>query len=494
MANRVLLGLAVLLASLATVVLARTVGVPEESATLSPVTRHGFDEQAVVQRLAEAVRIQTISYEDSTTGDHPAFDDFVSFLETAYPQVHASLERTRVGGNGHTLVYRWQGRDTTLAPALLMGHYDVVPVQPKSLSEWKYPPFKGVLADGYVWGRGTMDDKSGLLSTFEAVEYLLERGYQPNRTVYLEANHDEEIGGQHGAARAAERFEQQGIQFSFMVDEGMPVAEQLIQNVESPLAMVGVAEKGSLTLKLEIQRDGGHSSMPPEETAIGELATAIHNLKKNPMRGRMGDLLMASLEPISADMPFLYRMGLANLWLFRPLIQARLADIPHTNAALRTTVAPTIFRAGTKRNVLPTHAEAIVNFRIHPDDRVHEVMEHAKSTIDNPAITVTEMRGTREASFVSDLSSDSYAQLKESIWETFGEIPVAPTVFLAATDSRHFHDLTREIYRFRPIRARPSDRTRLHGTNERIGIENYREMVHFQIRLLKNTTSGSKSV
>jgi carboxypeptidase PM20D1 len=207
------------------------------------------------------------------------------------------------------------------------------------------------------------------------------------------------------------------------------------------------------------------------------------------MPARFGELLQRTFEPISAELPFVYRMGLANLWLFRPLIKSRLADVPHTNAAMRTTIAPTLFRAGMKTNVLPAHAEATLNFRIHPQDSIGAVVDHVRSTIDNPSVEVHRLDGAREASFVSDLDASSYRRLKRSIWETFGEIPVAPSMFVAATDSRHFHDLTRDIYRFRPIRARPSDRTRIHGTDERISVDNYLEMIHFQIRLIRNTTS-----
>ncbi len=134
-----------------------------------------------------------------------------------------------------------------------------------------------------------------------------------------------------------------------------------------------------------------------------------------------------------------------------------------------------------KTNVLPAHAEAIVNFRIHPRDRVEDVVNHVKKTIANPDVEIGSPDHTRdrEASFVSDLTTRFYEQLKLSIWETFGEIPIASSMFVAATDSRHFHNLTRDIYRFRPIRARPPDRNRIHGTDERIPIENYLEMIQF---------------
>lgn len=491
MVKRVLIGLVGLVLVVAAVVLVRTVQMSYEPSGVNPVERHDFDAKAALDNLSRAVQIPTVTFQDSADMNHAAFRDFQGFMEDAYPRVHETMERERMGAHGYTLLYRWKGRDTTRAPILLMGHYDVVPIEEGTWEEWSHAPYGGERDEGFLWGRGTLDDKSGMLSAFEAAEYLIRTGYQPEQTVYLLANHDEETGGNRGAARVADTLEARGVTLDFLVDEGMPVAEEIIPNVESPLAMIGVAEKGSLTLQLEVTRDGGHASMPPRQTAIGELASAVHTLKENPMPARFGNLLRRTFEPVSSELPFVYRMGLANLWLFTPLIKSRLSRLPHTNAAIRTTIAPTIFQAGMKTNVLPAHAEAIVNFRIHPRDRVEDVVDHVQQTIDNPDVEIGSPDHTRdrEASRVSDLTTRSYEQLKLSIWETFGEIPVAPSMFVAATDSRHFHNLTRNIYRFRPIRARPSDRSRVHGTDERIRTENYLEMVQFQIRLLKNTTS-----
>lgn len=489
--KRILLGLAGILLVITAIVLARTFQMSYDPSGVNPVERPDFDAEGALDRLSRAVQFPTITLQDSTEMDHEAFQRFRVFVEEAYPRMNERLDSERVGANGYTLLYRWEGRDPDKAPILLMGHYDVVPVEEGTEDEWTYPPFGGVRADGFVWGRGTLDDKSGTLSTFEAVEYLLGTGYQPEQTVYIAANHDEETGGNRGAARVAQRLRDRGVELDFILDEGMPVAEEILPDIESPLAMIGVAEKGSLTLKLEVTREGGHASMPPRQTAIGELASAIHTLKQNPMQGRFGGLLQKTFEPVSSELPFVYRMGLSNLWLFRPVIESRLSDQPHTNAAMRTTTAPTVFQAGMKTNVLPAHAEAFVNFRIHPQDSVGAVIDHVERTIENPDVEIASPDRTRdrEASGVSDLTSPSYQDLKQSIWETFGEIPIAPSTFLAATDSRHFHDLTKNIYRFRPIRARPSDRTRIHGTDERIADENYLEMIHFHIRLLKNTTS-----
>lgn len=206
------------------------------------------------------------------------------------------------------------------------------------------------------------------------------------------------------------------------------------------------------------------------------------------MPGRFSGLVQDTFDPVSAELPFVYRMGLANLWLFRPVIERRLSQIPHTNAALRTTVAPTIFQAGMKTNMLPARARAIINFRIHPEDDIQSVLDHVHRTVNNPAVNIRQLDGARNASKISDTNGWAFQQLKRSIWETFGEIPVAPSIFVAASDSRHFQELTDNIYRFRAFRARPSDRGRIHGTDERIAVDHYAAMIQFQMRLLLNVT------
>lgn len=487
MTQRVLYGLGIIVLLLATIIVGRTTRFSYDVPNIGPVDREDINRAAAVNRLSQALQFRTVSQSDSSALDTEAFEDFISFLEEAYPRVHTELEHERL--SRYTLLYRWDGRNPELDPGLVMGHYDVVPVEEGTGHLWEYPPYSGAIEEGFVWGRGAIDDKSGTLSQFEAVEHLLQSGYQPERTLYIAANHDEESGGTYGASQIATLMEDREIELEFLVDEGLPVAEEIVPGIESPLAMIGVADKGQVTLQLSATREGGHASMPPRETAIGELARAIRALKDNPMPGRFGGLVQNTFDPISSELPFIYRAALANLWLFRPVIESQLSSIPHTNAALRTTVAPTMFQAGVRRNVLPAQAEAVVNFRIHPADNVQSVRQYVEETVRNPDIDIEQLEGARNPSMISDISTQPFEQLKRSIWETFGEIPIAPSIFVAASDSRYFLDLTQNIYRFRPIRARPDDRERIHGTDERLSVENYDEMIQFQIRLIKNTTS-----
>ncbi|MGM0739445.1 MAG: M20/M25/M40 family metallo-hydrolase, partial [Bacteroidota bacterium] len=229
-------------------------------------------------------------------------------------------------------------------------------------------------------------------------------------------------------------------------------------------------------------------SMPPRKTAIGTLSAAITDLEQQPMKGRLTGLLRKTFDPIIPDLPLRYRLALSNLWLFGGLLEDRLGYIPHTNAALRTTVAPTMFHAGVKENVLPQSARATLNFRIHPDDNIQKVLHYVQNTIENDSIGISVLDGFREPSPITSTSSESYQMMKHTIHEVFPGIPVTPSMFPAATATRHFTDLTDNLLRFRPIRARPDDRGRVHGTDERIAVDNYEEMIAFYIRLIQNAT------
>lgn len=475
------------LAVLVGVIITRTMLLDYEMVEVEPAEELDIDHGQAVERLAGALRFETISHQDPADLDEEAFEGFITYLEEAYPRIHAHLQRERVGE--YSLLYRWEGSNPGRKPAMLIGHYDVVPVEAETGEDWRYSPFAGEVAEGFIWGRGAVDDKSGVLSTLEAIEYLLAEDYEPGRPVLIGLHHDEEVSGYGGARALADTLRARDVELEYLLDEGLPVAEEVLSGIESPLALVGVAEKGYLSLDLSLRREGGHSSMPPRETTIHALGEALEELRQNPMPGRFADLVESTLAPISPELPFAYRAVLANRWLFRPLLEARLSKIPYTDAALRTTFAPTMFSAGVKENVLPATASAVVNARIHPSDSIRAVVEHVEETISNPEIDIRVMERAREPSVVSDTEAAPYQQLRRSIQETFPGMPVAPSLFVAITASRHYQGLTPNIYRFRAIRARPEDGPRVHGTGERLSVDNYREMIQFKARLLVNTTS-----
>ncbi|HXV87064.1 MAG TPA: M20 family peptidase, partial [Gemmatimonadales bacterium] len=426
-----------------------------------------LDAQAAAERLAGALRFQTVSFQDSSAFNGPEFERFHQYLALTFPRTHAALSRERV--NGHALLYRWAGSDTAAAPLVLMAHQDVVPIEPGTEGQWSQPPWSGAIAEGYVWGRGAMDDKGNLVAILEAVEMMLARGYTPRRTVYLAFGHDEEVGGPRGAVPLAETLQARGVRPWFVVDEGGALVQGLIPGVQAPVALVGVAEKGYMTLELSVRTEGGHSSMPPRETAVGILSRAITQLEEHPVPGGLREVTGLMFDYLGPELGFLPRLVMANRWLTGPLVTRAFGATNEGSALLRTTTAPTIFQAGVKENVLPSSARAIVNFRILPGDSAAGVVAYVRGVINDPRVEILNVPpGPREPTSASPVDAESFRLLQRTIRQVAPDAIVVPWLVVGGTDARHFTGLSREVYRVGVTRIGPGDTRRAHGTDERV--------------------------
>ena len=315
-AARSALALALTLAVIVVVTLVRTIsaGKPKATAALQyPVP--ALDISAATSNLSTALHFETISYDDASNPE--ALESFRAWLIDTYPRIHATMRRTLVGEG--TLIYEWQGTDASLQPIVLMAHQDVVPVpQPE---RWRHPPFSGAIVDGEIWGRGALDDKGALIAIMEAAESLLAAGHAPARSVIFVFGHDEESLGK-GARAAAELLAGRGIKAAFVLDEGgLSLRDAPVAN--GPMTLIGVAEKGYLTLQLEAKAAGGHSNAPGTRTAVDTLASAIVAIRANPFPARYSGVTRDMLEAMAPHAPFMARMSIANSWLFEPLLYAR---------------------------------------------------------------------------------------------------------------------------------------------------------------------------
>jgi carboxypeptidase PM20D1 len=437
---------------------------------------------AAAERLAEAIRFQTITWGDAERLDREVFLSFHAFLERSYPRVHASLQREFV--SEYSLLYTWPGEDPSRKPVLLTDHFDVVPVAEETLDQWQQPPFSGAIADGFIWGRGTIDDKSGTMALLEAVEELLAQGFAPQRTIYLAFGHDEEMGGPEGAGATAALLRERGVALEFTLDEGGAVTTGAVPGVEAPVALIGVAEKGYATIEITAHGEGGHSSMPPRTTAIGRLARAIQRIEEHPMPARVSGPAALLLDAVGPHMRFPLRMAVGNRWLFGPMLRRRLARSPATNAMIRTTTAVTMTKGGVKENVLPDTATATVNFRLLPGDTGEDVLAHVRDALDDDDVDI-EMMTSHEASPVADPESASFELLRASLAETMPDVLVAPYLTVGGTDTKHYADLAENSYRFNPLRVGPDDIKRAHGVNERIAVANYAECIAFNEAVIR---------
>jgi carboxypeptidase PM20D1 len=440
-------------------------------------------------RLGEAIRFKTITTQESNRIDSIEFFKFHNFLTKSYPFVHRHLRLEKI--NGLSLLYKWEGTNNSLRPILLMSHQDVVPVEPSSFRNGQFEPFSGKASNGFIYGRGTLDVKTGIVSQLEAIEFLLKNGFKPQRTIYLAYGHDEEIGGHDGAKKIAALLLKQGEKLDFVLDEGGSIVSGSIPGLSKPVALVGIAEKGYVSLKLSVNSKGGHSSMPPKQTAIGVLSAALTKIEKNPFQKKLKGAGALLFEYLAPEMGFKARIAFSNQWLFAPLIENKLDLNNATRALLQTTSAETIISGGNKENVLPTEAKAIINLRILPGESITSVKQHVKEVINDKRVKIsTSEHFVDEPSDISDPHSKSFRKLQSTISSCFHDVLVAPYLTLGSTDARHYGKLTKNIYRFVPFRLSKSDLSRIHGINERISIVNYHESINFYIHLIRNSTKN----
>lgn len=439
-----------------------------------------FDEDALAGRLAAAIRVATISHDDRSNFDAGAFVDFHALLERSFPRVHGVAEREIVAG--YSLLYRIDGSDEQLKPALFMGHMDVVPVDEATEDAWVHEPFSGDIENGVIWGRGAMDDKVTVMALLEALERLLADGQRPARTVYLAFGHDEEVGGKDGAAAIAALLAGRGVEFEFVLDEGGAVTEGFFPGVERPVAMIGIAEKGYMNLHLTVNAPGGHSSQPPPHTAAGILAQAIVKVEANPFPADVSTM-DANFAYLGHYFPLATRIALANRWLLGPAVKRQLLSNPSTAAGIRTTTAVNMLEGSSKSNILPTRAAAVINFRILPGDSSAYVKERIEAIIDDPRVEVTASM-VNEPSPVSSTDSFGFALLQNTIQAQDRNVLVAPYLVQAGTDAKHFVGLSDSVYRFVMIRANRETMRRIHGVNEQIAVGDYLRAVRFYHALM----------
>lgn len=490
MLKKAVLALLALLAALLVAVAANTLRQGSRQIEAAPAAPLALDENAAAQRLAAAVRLRTISFDGRDGASAGEFRKLHALLEKSFPRAHSALKREFV--NELSLLYTWPGSDPSAKPIMLMAHQDVVPIAPGTEKDWQADPFAGEIRDGFVWGRGAWDDKANLFAIFEAVETLAASGFKPRQTLYIASGHDEEIGGRQGGKAIAELLQSRGVRLDFVVDEGLLITEGVLKGLDRPAALIGTAEKGYLTLALSATATPGHSSMPPPNTAIGMLSTALARLEDRQMPAAIRGVAAEMFDTIAPEMSGANRVLLSNLWLFGPLVKRQLEQGGSTNAMLRTTTALTVVQAGNKENVLPGKADALVNFRILPGDTIDGVTAHVKAAAANEAISVAPSGHANGPTPISPSAAPSYRLIARTVRELFPGTVVAPGLMIAATDSRHMAPIADAIYRFSPVRARSEDLPRFHGTNERISVANHAELIRFYHRLLLNATNEGK--
>lgn len=462
---------------------------------------------SAIQRLSGGLKIPTVSSGELGDFNYSTFDTIKEYIKNSYPLVYQNAEFAEV--NTYGLVFRLKGSNPSLDPILFLSHTDVVPpgdaeVKDKSENifrpddkplpavsevskDWDFGPFSGAVANGRIYGRGSIDMKGMLFSLLESMNNVIKTKYIPQRDIYLAFGFDEEVGGQQGAVKIAEYFRNKNVQFDAIYDEGGLILEKgSVTGINSDIAVIGCAEKGFLSVKIKVKGLGGHSSMPPAESAIGKAAVIMQRLESGQMRPEVTPLINQFFTNVGGSMSFISRMAIANQWLLKPVLLSQLTKNNSTNALVRTTTALTMMKGSDAPNVLSPEVEFVVNFRLLPGNTVKDVKEHIANATKGFDVEIEEIDSVKEASAVSSSNTRAFQMIEAAIKEIHPTAIATPYLTVGATDAYKYQLVSKNIYRFMPIKINNAEKQSIHSTNEYLSIENYMKMIHYFEFIMRN--------
>ena len=447
---------------------------PQREVDSSPVA---YDKDAAVTALQKLVQCKTISYNDPAEEDDAEFEKLISMLPTLYPKVFEVCDFQRLPDRA--LLLRWKGKSSE-KPAVMMAHYDVVPVREDL---WEKPPFAGIIEDGVLWGRGTLDTKVTLNGSLFAANTLMEQGFVPENDIYFAYSGGEEVNGK-GAPNIVNYFAQQGITPYLVVDEGGAVVKNVFPGVKKPCGMVGIAEKGMINLQYTVHSGGGHASAPPPKTPVTTLAAACRNVVEHPFKMDLNKPAALMFDTLARHSSFVYKLIFANLWCFKPVLNLICKKSGgEMNALVRTTTAFTQMEGSKARNVIPAEAHLVSNMRLSPADSVESAVAYLKKVVNDDQVELTVLE-CQEPSPVSETDCDSYYKVADAVAETWPGCVVTPYLMVQCSDSRHYQDISNHVYKFSAMDLTAEERKSIHGNNERIRLETIGKAVEFYLRLL----------
>ena len=467
-----------LLLAFAAVIAVRTIRFTPKSQPAVSEESFDFDKEAAVDALAKLVRCRTISYNDKSLEDDGEFEKLIAMLPELYPNVFRVCSFEQLPDRA--LLLRWQGKNSG-DPAVLMAHYDVVPVNEEN---WEKPPFAGILENGILWGRGTLDTKVTFNGVFSAANYLIGQGFQPEQDIYFAFSGGEEVNGK-GAPNIVQYFIDHNIQPAIVVDEGGAVVENVFPGVTKPCGVIGIAEKGMMNVQYRAVSNGGHASAPKPHTPVGVLAAACKRIEDHPFKAHIEGPAAQMFDTLGRYSTPLYRMIFANMWCFGWVIDLLgKKNGGEINALIRTTSAFTQMEGSSARNVIPPEAKMVANMRLNPADSVASALEYLKKTVadDNVEITVLE---SFEPSPVSETDCPAWDKVAYAVANTWKGCVVTPYLMVQCSDSRHYGKISNHVYRFSAMDMTGEERASIHGNNERIRVETIGKAVEFYIRLMK---------
>ncbi|MBO7156403.1 MAG: M20/M25/M40 family metallo-hydrolase [Clostridia bacterium] len=444
-------------------------------------TPHDVDLDRVRDHLIGAVQIPTVTLSDNDQ-DGSIFYEYQAYLEKSYPKIMAVAEKTLV--NKYAVIYTVKGSDESLLPCAILAHQDVVPAPEDG---WEVPPFSGQVKDGYIYGRGSQDMKSQMIIALEGLEILLEDGLYPKRTMMFCFGHDEELRGTYGALEISKYLNKQGVKLEYVIDEGGTILDGSILGINNKIALIGTCEKGYADYVLEVEKDGGHSSAPTRRTSVGILSEAMYKIEKRKRPTMWTKPTKDMFKALAPHMNFGFKLALVNRDILSPLLKYVLSIVsPFTNCLVRTTLAPTQTSGAHTPNTLAPVARGNVNCRLNTGETTAQVQKYIQK-IAGKNVKVSVLEGYCDPSPVSDIDTDAFRALSKTISEVFDGYIAAPYPFIAASDAKHYYNLTNCVYRFTPFEKSIEDGNRIHGMNERQSVASLELGTRFFLRLYENT-------
>ena len=436
-----------------------------------------FDRESSVAALQELVRCKTVSYNDHSLEDDAEFNKLTRILPTLYPRVFDVCSFMQLPDRA--LLFRWPGKSDN-APAVMMAHYDVVPVEE---SKWDKPPFEAIIEDGVLWGRGTLDTKVTFNGVLSAANHLIAKGFVPENDIYFAFSGGEEVNGM-GAVNIVNYFVQHHIKPALVVDEGGAVVENVFPGVKQPCGLIGIAEKGMMNVCYTAQSGGGHASAPLPKTPVTALAAACGRIVKHPFKMHITKPAGEMFDTLARHSTFLYKVIFANMWCFGPVLDLICRKSGgEMNALVRTTTAFTMMEGSNARNVIPVEAKLISNMRLNPADSVASATAYLRKTVNDDAVKITVLESF-EPSPISQTNCDSWNKVAAAVSGTWPGCIVSPYLMVQCSDSRHYRDLSEHVYRFSAMDLTAEERKTIHGNNERIRLDCAMRAVEFYIRLM----------
>lgn len=466
-----------ILAAFLAVILVRTLTFKPKAQPAISNEEVAFDRDGAVDALAALIKCKTVSYYDHSLEDDGEFEKLISSLPELYPNVFSACDFWQLPDRA--LLFKWPGK-TAGDPAVLMAHYDVVPVNEEN---WEKPAFEAIIEDGVMWGRGTLDTKVTFNGVLYAANHLIGQGFQPQHDVYFAFSGGEEVSGK-GAPNIVDWFEQQGITPAMVVDEGGAVVENVFPGVKQPCGLIGIAEKGMINARFRCMSSGGHASSPKPHTPVGILARACTRVEGKPFKAHIEGPAAQMFDTLGRYSTPLYRMIFANMWCFGWVIDLLgKTSGGEMNALVRTTVAFTQMEGSAAANVIPPEARMVANMRLNPADSVESALSYLRKVVNDDAVEVTALESS-EPSPVSTTACAGWEKVSAAVAETWRGCIVAPYLMVQCSDSRHWGRISDKVYRFSAMDLTSAERATIHGNNERIRLETIGKAVEFYIRLM----------